>query len=86
MFRRLKLLRLGSLEKVRVRLALRLLMNSASEGSKPRRRRIHVLKDKQHLETLDLWPGDEVWHDDFTLLGVVDDSGTFVPDQRVGLC
>lgn len=56
-------------------------MTSPSEPDKPftGRKTIHVLKNDQHVEDLDLWPGDVVLHsDDFEVLGRVNKDGIFV--------
>lgn len=46
----------------------------------PRRRRIRIVKSGLPSDQPDLWPGDELWADDFTLLGVVNLKGEFVPN------
>ena len=32
----------------------------------------------------DMWPHDELWSDEFTLLGVVDGEGRFIPNPSIG--
>ncbi len=46
-----------------------------------RRRTVHILKEDQAINDLDLWPGDEVLYGDgsFRLLGRVSSNGIFVP-------
>lgn len=48
--------------------------------SKKRRFRVHILKDQQALDDLDLWPGDFVYgkEPEYGYLGHVNDEGVFV--------
>lgn len=46
----------------------------------PRRRRVFIVKNGDPKEQPDMWPGDELWADDFTILGVVNLKGEFVPN------
>ncbi len=52
----------------------------ASREAEPMRRvRKVIMNPGQTLESLDLWPYDEVWfHDGFILLGTVNSFGVFV--------
>lgn len=49
-----------------------------------RGRRIYIVKGKEAGNQPDFWPLDEIWGDDFTLLGVVDSDGNFVPNRAIG--
>lgn len=42
------------------------------------RKTVHVLKDTQRLDELDLWPGDAVMDSQFNPLGKVNVDGVFV--------
>lgn len=50
-----------------------------------RQKVVHILKDSQRLEELDLWPGDSVYDSQFNPLGMVNEDGFFVTFlDRVG--
>ena len=50
----------------------------------PRSVRKVIMSQHQTLESLDLWPGDEVWmQSDYVLLGRVNGEGVFVPHLRL---
>jgi hypothetical protein len=49
-----------------------------------RGRRVYIVKNGE--DQPDFWPHDEVWADDFTLLGKVDAEGNFVPNPQAGSC
>lgn len=51
---------------------------------KPRRRRVYIVKGGNKTIQPDMWPGDEVWADDLTLLGIVNTDGEFVPNPNFG--
>lgn len=51
----------------------------------PRRgRRIFIVKGANAEAQPDMWPGDEVWADDFTCLGSVSLQGEFIPNPQYG--
>jgi hypothetical protein len=49
-----------------------------------RRRRVYIVKNGDTSIQPDMWPGDELWADDFTLLGVISAAGEFVPNPAFG--
>ncbi len=49
----------------------------------PRRRRIYIVRGSRKPQP-DMWPGDEVWADDFTMLGVVSPNGDFIINPLFG--
>ena len=49
-----------------------------------RRRRVYVVKGKSMEVQPDMWPGDEVWADDLTLLGTINMKGEFQPNPSFG--
>lgn len=49
-----------------------------------RGRRVFIVKGADRSTQPDMWPGDEVWADDFTLLGYVDTNGEFVTNPLFG--
>lgn len=49
-----------------------------------RGRRVYIVKNGDTSIQPDMWPGDELWADDFTLLGIVSMSGEFIPNHHIG--
>jgi hypothetical protein len=49
-----------------------------------RRRRVYIVKNGNTTIQPDMWPGDEVWADDFTLLGIVSSTGDFIVNPLFG--
>lgn len=49
-----------------------------------RGRRIYIVKGGTFAMQPDMWPGDELWADDFTLLGIVALNGEFIPNRAIG--
>lgn len=50
-----------------------------------RGRRIFIVKGHDTTVQPDMWPGDELWADDLTLLGYVTESGDFVSNSDAGV-